>query len=243
MIKLISLLKEINNITSAKLSPGEFDKYQQALLILKDETLEEGVVDKLKKLGLSATIISALLTSPQLTQAQKAPLQQLKSTTQTISTPSTNPDFWVKDINDIKKIQTAIKAYKKYVLAMWKVDKVTINNMDKVYSNLTPQEQIAAENRFMSIQEKTDVDGLNGEYTSKFQFPIAFLKDLNRGTIENLGLEGNKVLQMVNQSGLTTQQMAEWNQFVKWMIKNNYAGDKKMNNFKFSTNVLQQYKS
>jgi len=162
--------------------------------------------------------------------------------TQTVSTTKTNPNFWVKDTNDIKSIQTVIKAYRKYTLVQWKNNAAIINDMDKSYNELTPEERIAAEKKYMSVQQKTDADGLNGEYTSRFQFPIAFLKDLNTGNIKNLGLEGNEVIQMVDQSGLTVQQMAEWNQFVKWMKENKYAGDKKMNNFKYSNNVLQQYK-
>ena len=71
MIKLMDLLLEV------KLSPKEQEDYNKALAILKDETLDEGIKDKLKKLGLSATVIAALLASPQLSQAQKAPLDQL----------------------------------------------------------------------------------------------------------------------------------------------------------------------
>ncbi len=83
MIKLMDLLLE------TQLTEPDQEKFNQALAILKDDTLDEGIKDKLKKLGLSATIIAALLASPQLTQAQKAPLQQLAnqpSITQTIRT-------------------------------------------------------------------------------------------------------------------------------------------------------------
>ena len=165
--------------------------------------------------------------------------------TQQASTTKTNPGFWVNvnDTNDIKKVQTAMKAYRVYTLALWKVDKAIINDMDKFYSELTPQERIDAEKRYMGVTQKTDADGLNGEFTSNFIFPTSFLKYLNSGEIKNLGLEGNKVLQLISQSGLTIQQMAEWNQFVKWMKEQKYAGDKKMNNFKFSNSVLQKYKS
>jgi len=238
MIKLMDLLLEV------KLSPKEQEQYKQALAILQDETLDEGIKDSLKKLGLSAAVIAALMASPQLSQAQKDVVSNLKGQTTMTASTKTNPNFWIKvnDTNDIKKIQTVIKAYKKYVLALWKNDKAYINNIEKYYSQMTPEEQKVQEKRFMSIQEKTDVDGLNGEFTSKFQFPGAFLKDLNTGNIKSLGLEGNEVLQLFNKSGLTTQQMAEWNQFVKWMVEKKYAGDKKMNNFKFSNDVLQQYK-
>jgi len=86
MIKLMDLLLEV------KLSPDEQEQYKQALAILKDDTLDEGIKDKLKKLGLSAAVIAALLASPQLTQAQKTPLQQLANqptTTQTVATRTT----------------------------------------------------------------------------------------------------------------------------------------------------------
>ena len=54
----------------------------------------------------------------------------------------------------------------------------------------------------------TDVDGINGFFTSQFEFPGAFLKDLNSGKVSNLGISGNDVLQKVNESGITVKQMA-----------------------------------
>jgi hypothetical protein len=88
----------------------------------------------------------------------------------------------------------------------------------------------------------TDVDGINGSFTSQFIFPGAFLKDLNSGKITNLGLEGNNALSKVNESGVSVQQMAEWNNYVKWMKDKGYSGDKKMDRAGFSENVLDQYK-
>jgi hypothetical protein len=75
-------------LLEVKLTPEEQKDYNKALAILKDDTLDEGIMDKLKKLGLSATVIAALLASPQLSQAQKAPLDQLSgkpTTTQTVT--------------------------------------------------------------------------------------------------------------------------------------------------------------
>jgi hypothetical protein len=88
----------------------------------------------------------------------------------------------------------------------------------------------------------TDVDGINGFFTSQFEFPTAFLKDLNSGKVTNLGLEGNNALQKVNESGITIKQMAEWNNYVKWMKSKGYSGDKQMDKKGFSENVLEQYK-
>jgi hypothetical protein len=184
MIKLIDLLKEAQAETAlAKLSPEELKQYKQALNILQDETLDEGIKDSLKKLGLSAAVITALMASPQLSQAQKAAVSDLKAKTTMVS-------------KDTSK----------------------------------------------SERTGTDVDGINGLYTSQFKFPKAFLKDLNTGKISNLGLEGNKALQKVNEAGITVKQMAEWNNYVKWMEGKGVSGNKKMDNVQFSENILEQYK-
>jgi hypothetical protein len=177
MIKLMDLLLEV------KLSPEEQEQFDKALAILQDETLEEGIVDKLKKLGLSATVIAALLTSPQLSQAQKSAVGDLKGQTTAVS-------------KDTSK----------------------------------------------SERTGTDIDGINGLFTSQFEFPTAFLKDLNSGKITNLGFEGNKALQKINESGISVKQMAEWNNYVKWMKSKGYSGNKQMDKKGFSENVLKQYK-
>ena len=89
----------------------------------------------------------------------------------------------------------------------------------------------------------TDVDGINGYFTSQFEFPTAFLKDLNSGKVTNLNLQGNDALQKVNDKKIITiKQMAEWNNFVKWMKSKGYSGTKQMNNIKFSEGVLNEYR-
>ena len=173
MIKLMDLLLEV------KLTPKEQEDYNKALAILQDETLKEGVVDKLKKLGLSVAVIAALLASPQLSQAQKSTIGDLKG-------------------------QTTMTA--------------------------------------KSERTGTDVDGINGLFTSRFEFPTSFLKDLNSRNIKNLGYEGNDALQKVNESGISVKQMAEWNNYVKWMKSKGFSGNKKMDNVKFSEDILEQYK-
>jgi len=172
MIKLMDLLLEV------KLSPKEQEQYKQALAILQDETLDEGIKDSLKKLGLSAAVIAALMASPQLSQAQKSVVGDLKAQTTMTTTTRTG----------------------------------------------------------------TDVDGINGYFTSQFEFPAAFLKDLNSGNIKNLGLSGNESLSKVNESGLSTKQMTEWNNYVKWMKSKGYSGNKQMDKSGFSEDVLEQYK-
>lgn len=101
MIKLVTLLKEIETEQSiiAKLSPEDKQKYEQALAILQDETLDEGVKDSLKKLGLSAAIIGALLATPSLGAAQKAAVKDLKAQT---SITTMNPS----DPTDIKNVDS-----------------------------------------------------------------------------------------------------------------------------------------
>jgi len=180
MIKLINLLKEVQ--AEKKLSPKDQEQYKQALAILQDETLDEGIKDSLKKLGLSAAVIMALMVSPQLTSAQKAIVKDLKpQTTQKVTTVS-------------------------------------------------------------DTRTGTDVDGINGLFTSQFEFPTSFLKNLNSGKIKNLGYEGNEALQKVNEAGISVQQMAQWNNFKKWMVSKGYSGTKKMDNIKYSNDVLKEYK-
>lgn len=207
---------------------------------IQQEQLDEA---GFKDIALGAAMAASSLFGGDAKAQSKIPTDKPAITA--AATTKTNPNFWadVNDTSDIQQVQTVMKAYRKYSLAQWKKNKILINDMDKLYRELTPQERIDAEKRYMGVTQKTDPDGLNGEYTSRFIFPLAFLKDLNSGEVKNLGLEGNEILQLVSQSGLTTQQMAEWNQFVKWMTEKGYAGDKKMNNFKFSNNVLKQYKT
>ena len=89
MIKLIDLLKEVQTEQeiTAKLSPEELEQYQQAIELLSSEKLDEGIEDKLKKLGLKAAVIAALLGTPTLSPAQKAPVKDIAKITQT--TPET----------------------------------------------------------------------------------------------------------------------------------------------------------
>jgi hypothetical protein len=250
MIKLITLLKEIETEQSiiAKLSPEDKQKYEQALAILQDETLEESVMDKLKKLGLSAAVITALSITPQLSKAEKAPLDQLtgkSTTTQTVSTVKTNPNFWVKDTNDIKKVQSLFKIYRMWTLERWKNNLAHIIDTTKFYKDLTPEERGNIEASYMSKAKKTDIDGLNGQYTSTFVFPDAFLRDLDAGTTTNLGMKGNEALKASLKAAkgtLDVEQLKEWNDFVKWMKSIKASGNSKMDNKEFSDKILQQYK-
>jgi hypothetical protein len=231
-------------LLEVKLSPDEQEQYKQALAVLKDETLEEGIMDKLKKLGLSATVIAALLASPQLTQAQKSPLEDLakQQTTQTVSVSKPNPNFWVKDTNDIKRVQNLFKAYRWWTLAQWKKDKAVIIDTTKFYSQMTPNERKSIEARYMKDAPETQEDGKNGQFTSKFVFPRAFLNDLNTGNISNLGIEGNNALQIVNKVGITVDQMNDWNDFVKWMKNKGASGNSEMDRENYRNKILQQYK-
>lgn len=243
MIKLIDLLKEVKTEQSiiAKLSPAEQKQYEQALALLQDDTLDEGIKDSLKKLGLTAAVITALLATPNISQAKQ---NQLKDITpiETVSTVKTNPNFWVQDTNDIKKVQNLFKAYRLWTLAEWKKDRALITNHTKYYSQLSPDERKAIENGYMKDAPETEEDGKNGQYTSRFIFPDAFLKDLNTGRIEKLGLEGNEALSIVNKSGITINQMKDWNSFVNWMKVKGASGSPEMNHENFRNQMLQQYK-
>ena len=90
MIKLMMLLKEIEAEQSiiAKLSPKDKEDYYKALAILQDETLDEGLKDSLKKLGLSAAVILALAATPLKGTAQKAAVNDLKAQTTAMTAKS-----------------------------------------------------------------------------------------------------------------------------------------------------------
>ena len=94
-----------------------------------------------------------------------------------------------------------------------------------------------------STRTGTQVDGINGSFTSQFRFPKAFLKDLNTGKIQNLGFEGNEALSKINASGITITQMEEWNKFVEWMKSKGLSGSKQMDHILFSEDALKQYKT
>lgn len=244
---MIKLIKEAQaNTALAKLSPEELKQYKQALNILQDdETLDESIKDSLKKLGLSAAVIAALLLSPQLSPAQKAAVSNLKgqtTMTTTTSTTKTNPNFWVKDTNDIKSVQKVIKAYRLYSIEQWKAGKNEIEMSGTTVDPNKPEDVKRVEKNYMLWCLGTSEDGKNGQYTSQFEFPGAFLKDLNSGKVQNLGLKGNESLSLINSSGLTVQQMAEWNNYVKWMKDKGYSGKEDMDHASFRDNVLQQYK-
>lgn len=162
--------------------------------------------------------------------------------TKTVNTIKTNPSFWVKDTNDIKRVQNLFKAYRLWTLAQWKRDRALIVNDKKYYSQLSPDERKSIENSYMKDAPETKEDGKNGQFTSKFIFPEAFLHDLNTGRIEKLGLEGNEAYNIVNKVGITINQMKEWNAFVNWMKTNGISGTTNMNHEDFRDQVLQQYK-
>jgi len=97
MIKLIDLLREVEEKEqlspeeqkiASTLSPEDRDEYVQALRALRNdntEPLEEGIKDKIKKMGLSAAVVAALLSTPSIVSAQKTDQKSTQSTTQTVT--------------------------------------------------------------------------------------------------------------------------------------------------------------
>jgi hypothetical protein len=175
-------------LLEVKLSPEEQEQYKQALVILQDETLDEGIKDKLKKLGLSATVIAALLASPQLTQAQKSPLEDLAKQTTTTVTP--------------KRVGSS-------------------------------------------------VDGIVGEYTSRYMFPLKSSDTLTsvtklNGEVIASSQTGEKTAHKMTiataaKHGLSIDQMKQWNNFIQWMKSKEYAGSSKMNNTAYSWGIVDEY--
>jgi len=84
----------------------------------------------------------------------------------------------------------------------------------------------------------TQVDGINGQFTSQFKFPNSYLKDLNTGKTDTLNRKNIKPFAPT----ITVKQMAEWNNFVEWMKQKGYSGNNKMDNISFSNDVLEEYK-
>ena len=204
--------------------------------------------EQLDELGMKDIALGAAMAASSIFGGAKAqskiPTQQ-PAITQQASTVKTNPNFWVKpvtgDVNpDIQKIQTVIKAFRYYTLGQWKKDNAVI--MGTWYNDLTPAQAKDIESKYITDATRTDEDGKNGEFTSKFIFPKAFLIDLNTGKIKDLGIDGNTALTLVAKSGLNIQQMEEWNKFVKWMADQGVSGDEKMDHAPFRNKILVTYK-
>ena len=100
-------------------------------------------------------------------------------------------------------------------------------------------------------RQGTDTDGINGEYTSQFTFPKAFMTltiSLVGKPVEviksALGLAGSStLLSIVQNYNITIPQMEAWNEFQTWMKGKKYSGNKSMNTKPFSKNVWSEYKS
>jgi len=250
MIKLVDLLREIQNDPTKNLSPKELEQYKKALTLLQqqDSALEENLKDSLKKHITTAAIALALLGTPGLSPAQKIAVQDAASeTVQMNTTPEViysgnpemdtksfrddvleqyrniNPGFWVENDNHVKEVQQAIKAYRAWTLGRWKQGKSIINyqgretqGTDKDLSDTDKQDIIQG---FMKYVSKTDEDGKNGRYTSRFRFPRLFITDSNRENTVNLGIQGNDQLKqaLTGISIISTEQMQAWNDFVDWM--------------------------
>jgi hypothetical protein len=121
----------------------------------------------------------------------------------------------------------------------YKANDIGINTQN---DKITPQDK---------ERQGTDTDGINGEYTSQFLFPKAFMTltiSLVGKPVEviksALGIAGSSVLLSIVQNyNLTIPQMEAWNEFQTWMKGKKYSGNKSMNTKPFSKNVWSEYKS
>jgi len=90
-----------------KLSPEEQKIYKQALALLQqqDNTLDEGIKDSLKKLGITAAIAAALLATPSLGAAQKAVVKDIapKATLAKFGQDQTTPSSQVLGVNTLSQ--------------------------------------------------------------------------------------------------------------------------------------------
>jgi hypothetical protein len=84
--------------------------------------------------------------------------------------------------NMVKSIQSQIKKYRDHVISSHKSGK-------KVNFDFSPTPDYS---NFMSWVTGTDVDGINGKYTSQFMFPKEYLVNLNNSVRYDLGFAKNK---------------------------------------------------
>lgn len=172
MIKLFDLIKEIHH---QQLTPKEQQIVDDILLSLDEGTLDnfkQKIKDYAKKGAITASILTALMASPEITQAQKDQINKIVNTS--ISTP----------------------------------------------------------------RNGTQVDGINGQFTSQFKFPDSYLKNLNTGKTDTLNHSNIKPFA----KNISTTQMENWNSFVDWMKRKGYSGNEKMDHISFSNDVLEEYK-
>lgn len=118
-----------------------------------------------------------------------------------------NPDFWVNDSNDVKKVQAQIRNYRNSLIQNFKQGKAVFDQQikgDNTFKN------------FMSDIEKTGIDGILGQVTSTFLFPGSYFTHIDGkhiGPRYDTGLEGNGGFEGM----ISINQMKEWNVFVDWM--------------------------
>ena len=91
-----------------------------------------------------------------------------------------------------------------------------------------------------TTRKGTDIDGINGLYTSQFKFPEAFIRSQDK--IRNLGVSGNTILQKLNSVNLDSSKMNQWNKYVDWLKSKGYSGNSQMDHITFSDKALAEYK-
>lgn len=84
----------------------------------------------------------------------------------------------------------------------------------------------------------TDVDGILGSVTSKYQIPGSFNISSKKDTTDT-GVKGNEYL---STKFMTKDEMSQWNAFINWLKANKYSGSLRMDNIDYSRGVLAQYR-
>lgn len=119
-----------------------------------------------------------------------------------------NPGFWVKDANDIRKVQAEVKKFREFALRQIKSGKAEFPGQipgDTTYSNFLPNAL------------KTAEDGINGQYTSQFVFPAAYMNGKKIGVASDNSAQANFGSKLDYSQGLTVDQMMQWNKYVDWL--------------------------
>jgi len=122
----------------------------------------------------------------------------------------------------------------------------------KAQAQNTPLQQLAKQPTTQTTKRVgSSVDGIVGEYTSKYLFPLKSsdtLKSISKvnGEVVSATKTGGKTshkmtISTASDHGISMDQMLQWNDFVRWMKSKGYAGSPKMNNTSYSWNVVDEY--
>lgn len=255
MIRLQNLLREVQS------DKDKLDRAKELLATLAeldedilDEASVADVAKKLKNLGLGLSLLTTLAAMPNMTAAQQKAIELAKQDTTAVTK--------ILGSKDVEKVQTALQNVREVMIDEWKKGTMGIKLDDRSMDPKNSQDVDAVDSRYMPIVKRVTygaggrvgsaIDGIVGEYTSKYKFPITRKDTTELLTLVNGREVSRKVttttslsttmLNAAAKAGLSVKQMQEWNRFVDWLRSEGLAGDSSMNSVKYSKGVLNRYK-